>query len=96
MIDWLSVVTNSFWIAGLAIVLATVSYGYWLAGQQEISLLQMLQRRQSMRFVYLGLVLVGVGLTTTSSTTFETILGGLFTLGALLGFLSTVRPESEA
>jgi hypothetical protein len=31
MIDWLSLVLNTLWILGLAVILAVVSYYYWQA-----------------------------------------------------------------
>ncbi len=95
MIDWSGVASNSLWIAGLAIVLATVSYAYWAAGQQQSSTMKVIQERQFMRFVYLGLILVGLGLAATSNSTLELLLGGLFTIGAAYGLFTTVRPEPE-
>ncbi len=95
MIDWSAVASNSLWIAGLAVVLATVSYAYWAADQQQSSIMKVIQERQFMRFVYLGLILVGIGLAATSSSTLELLLGALFTLGAAYGLFTTVRPEPE-
>lgn len=95
MIDWGAIASNSMWIAGLAVVLATVSYAYWAAVQQQSSLLKVIQERQFLRFVYIGLILVGIGLAATSSSILELLLGGLFTLGAAYGLFTTVRPEAE-
>ena len=95
MIDWPSLISNSFWIAGLSVILATVSYGYWVASQQESGVLQVIQQRPFMRFVYTGLILIGIGLTATSNSTLEMILGGLFTAGAAYGLFTTLRPEPE-
>lgn len=95
MIDWIAVASNSLWIAGLAVVLATVSYAYWSAGQQTTSLLAVLQQRSFLRFIYTGLILVGLGLAATSNSTLELLLGGLFTAGAAYGLFTTLRPEPE-
>lgn len=95
MIDWIAIASNSLWIAGLAVVLATVSYAYWAAGQQQSSLTQVLQQRPFLRSIYIGLMLVGLGLAATSNSTLELILGGLFTAGAAYGLFTTLRPEPE-
>ena len=42
MIDWITVVAHGFWIAGLALILAALSYYTWLAGQEGRSLRQVL------------------------------------------------------
>ncbi len=83
MIDWGAVIFNSFWIAGLALILAAVSYYYWVATEESISVSTMFQQPAFMRFVYLGLILVGVGLIGTNPSSIEILLaGGLIILSA--------------
>ncbi len=39
MVNWFSVVGNSFWIVGLALIVAGLSYYYWLAGHTRQTIL---------------------------------------------------------
>jgi hypothetical protein len=65
MINWFSVVANSFWIVGLAVILAALSYYYWLAGNYGRPLRQELGSPPFQTALILGLFLVGVGLALT-------------------------------
>lgn len=62
MIDWLTVVAHAFWIAGLALILAALSYHYWLAEQTSHSLREQLAGPSFQRAFVGGLLLVGIGL----------------------------------
>ena len=84
MIDWVNVAFSSLWIAGLALILAALSYYYWLAKEEGIAVGTALQQPSFIRFMYGGLLLVGLGLLGTSSNTFETFLA--IVLIALCGF----------
>jgi hypothetical protein len=67
MINWFSVLANSFWIVGLAIILAGLSYYYWLAGQLGQTMGQQFHGYAFQRVALLGLLLVGVGLALTAA-----------------------------
>lgn len=67
MIDWVSVISNGFWILGLALILAGFSYYYWRAGQMGQPLAKELGSSPFQRVVMFGLLLVGIGLALTAS-----------------------------
>lgn len=67
MINWFSVVANGFWLVGLALMLATLSYYYWKAGQLGRSLGQVLNTPPFQRLALISLLLVGVGLVLTGN-----------------------------
>lgn len=92
MIDWWSVITNSFWILGLAVLLAAFSYSYWLGGQQGTTLRQQLQRPAFLRVFAIALVLVGIGLAGTSQTIWETVLSIVLILSSVI-FFFTLRQK---
>jgi hypothetical protein len=99
MINWFSVVANSFWIVGLALILAAVSYFYWLAGQKGESFREEMGNLAFQRFVMGGLLLVGVGLALTAWGTWQVLpaVGLIFLcLAALLASFrdSRQRPRS--
>lgn len=74
MIDWIAVAFNSLWISGLALILAALSYYYWVAHEEGVAVRLMYQQPAFVRFVYLGLILIGVGLAGTSPSLIETVL----------------------
>lgn len=74
MIDWTAVVFNSFWIAGLALMLAAVSYYTWVANEEGLAVGTTFQKPPFMRFAYAGLILVGIGLAGTGNSLIETVL----------------------
>lgn len=95
MIDWIAVVFNSFWIAGLALVLAAVSYYYWVGREEGLPAGAFLQQPTFLRFVYIGIILVGIGLAGTSNSLFETILAvGLIALSAY-GLIRLIQQMRE-
>lgn len=73
MINWLSVVGNGFWILGLALILAGLSYYYWLAGQLGHPFTQELSGRAFQRLAVGGLLLVGVGLALTAAGVWQLV-----------------------
>lgn len=87
MIDWIAVAFNSLWIAGLALILAALSYYYWVAHEERVAVRVLYQQPAFVRFVYLGLILIGLGLAGTSPSLVETILAvgliGLSSYGLL-------------
>lgn len=84
MIDWHSILFNSFWIFGLALMLAAFSYNHWLAGQENRHLRMQLSEGSFRKPFLLALVLVGIGLVGTSEHMWEMVIWGLFTLIALI------------
>lgn len=66
MINWQSVVGNGFWIVGLAIMLAGLSYTYWRAGQLDHPLRRELSEPTFQRLAVSGMLLVGIGLAITA------------------------------
>jgi hypothetical protein len=83
MINWQSVVFNSFWISGLAVLLAAFSYTYWSAAQNGRSLRTELLGTDFLRFFWTAAALVCVGLAGTSQTMWETVLWGGMAILAL-------------
>lgn len=67
MINWFSIVANSFWITGLALLLAGVSYYYWLAGQMGHPFRYELNNPPFQKLAMFGLLLVGIGLALTAN-----------------------------
>lgn len=69
MITWSSVLWNSFWIVGLALLLATFSYNSWLraTAQAEHGAAPQL----SPIYNVVGVILVAIGLIATSRTWLE-------------------------
>lgn len=87
MINWQSIFFNSFWILGLAILLASFSYQYWAATQENKRLRVQLNQPGFMRFFWLSMALIGVGLAGTSASIWEIIIWILFSLFSLLNIL---------
>jgi hypothetical protein len=88
MIDWWSVVTNSFWILGLAVLHAAFSYSYWLGGQEGTTLRQQLEKPTFLRVFAIALVLVGIGLAGTSQTIWETALSVVLIISSVVFFFT--------
>jgi len=91
MINWLSVLFNSFWIFGLAIMLAAFSYNHWLAGQEGRRLRVQLNEPGFLRLFWLGVVLIGIGLATTSQLIWETAIWIVLTIIALALLINLFR-----
>ncbi len=91
MINWQSLIFNSFWILGLASLLAAFSYSYWLSEQNGYSLRVQLGEIGFQRALWLSLIFIGIGLVGTSRFTWESIIWGIFTLIALVILLTQFR-----
>jgi hypothetical protein len=91
VINWYSVIVNSFWIAGLSLLLAAFSYHYWLAQVTERPLRHQLNQVSFSRPFWLSFGLVGIGLAGTSLQTWETGLWSLFTLYCLYNLVYHFR-----
>ena len=74
VIDWISVLTNSLWILGLALILSAFSYHYWQAETQNRSLRTQLNRPPFLKTMWAGFALVCAGLAGTSERTWEAVL----------------------
>jgi hypothetical protein len=80
-----TVIIHSFWIVGLALLLAALSYHRYLAAQQGHHLRQQLGEASFQAVFYLSLVLVGIGLAGTSATAWEMALWVVLTVVATAG-----------
>ena len=91
MINWQSVIFNSFWILGLATLLAVFSYGYWQAEQEGQRLPTILGGIGFQRALWLSIALIGTGLAGTSEKFWEILLWGILTVIALVIMLTSFR-----
>ncbi len=91
MIDWQSVVSNAFWIFGLAVILAGLSYYYWLSEQLGRPLGEVLSKPPFLIVVMGGLLLVGIGLTLTADSLWQTIPAAALIVASLAGLLALIR-----
>ncbi len=94
MIDWLSVIANGFWIVGLALVLAALSYYYWHASQAGHSLREEFGGPAFQKVAAVGLLLVGVGLAGTSTAPWQVALAGATVLGSAVALVLLWRASS--
>lgn len=91
MINWQSLIFNSFWILGLAFLLAAFSYSYWLSEQNGYSLRAQLGEIGFRRALWLSLTLIGIGLIGTSRFTWEYVIWIILTLIALVILLTQYK-----
>lgn len=88
MIDWVSVGFGGLWILGLGIVTASLSYAYFLAGQQKRGFRQALEMPVFRMIISLGLALFCLGWIGSASVLWErlawTVLALIFSLQAWL------------
>lgn len=90
VIDWLSLLMNSFWIIGSAILLAALSYHYWLADQEGRRFRDQVEQPAFQRFFWLSFVFIGVGLAGTSQRVWETTIWIIFTLFSVVNTIRSV------
>lgn len=91
MINWQSVIFNSFWISGLALLLAAFSYHYWDATQNDRSLRQQLSRPGFLFSFWFAMLLVSIGLVGTSQQLWEMALWGILALLAIVAIAGLAR-----
>jgi hypothetical protein len=91
VINWYSVFINSFWIVGLSLLLAAVSYHYWLAQTLKRPLRQQLNQPSFNKVFWISFGLVSIGLLGTSQQTWEMIIWGFFTLYCLFNLAQHLR-----
>ncbi|HOU40219.1 MAG TPA: hypothetical protein PK829_03020 [Promineifilum sp.] len=87
MINWLTIVAHASWIAGLALILAALSYHNWLAGQAGHSLRAELAGQSFQRVLLVGMLLVGLGLSGISRGAWQQVLAGVVVVGAIAGLV---------
>jgi hypothetical protein len=85
MISWWSVLINTLWILGLALLLADLSFFSWQARQEGSSLRQQFNKPQFLKFFWLALLLFSLGQAGTGDRLWE------LALWLLLALLSLVR-----
>lgn len=86
MIPWWSVLLNTLWILGLALLLANLSFHGWLAQQEGSSLRQQFSKPQFLKYFWLGLLLIALGLAGTSDRLWERVIWLLLALVSLVCF----------
>lgn len=91
MINWLSVIGTSFWVVGLALILAGLSYYHWLAEQLGHPFWQEIKGRRFQRVAALGLLLVGIGLAITAGNVWQMIPAIALILVCVVALLSLFR-----
>ncbi len=91
MIPWRSLLINSLWILGLTVLLADLSFHYWLAQAEGTGLRRQFQRPGFQKAAWLGLGLLTLGLAGTSDRAWETALWVLLALFCLVSLVGLVR-----
>lgn len=91
MINWTSVVANSFWIVGLAFILAGLSYYYWLAGQTGRSFQEEIGNLPFQRVAVSGLLLVGIGLLLTADKMLQIVPAAALIIVCLISLATLLR-----
>lgn len=89
MIDWIALFFNSFWLVGLAILLATLSYSYWVAQATTERWRDQFEKRGFLLPAWTAVFLVTIGLAGTADTWWETALWLIFMLFALFNLWQT-------
>lgn len=90
----LSIVANSFWIAGLALLLTAFGFQYNKAHRQQRSLRKQLGS-QSFTFVaWISMAMVCMGLAGTSSQLWERVLWLLLTLFSMANAMQIWRSDA--
>jgi hypothetical protein len=81
MIDWWGLVSNSLWVAGLAVGLAAFSMAHYRARTERVPLRRRLQGLEFWVPFCIGMILFGLGLLFSAQDWWEKILGGLVAAG---------------
>lgn len=89
-----SVLSNSFWIVGLALLLASFSYHHDQAHRNERSLRKQLSSRSFLLAAWSSAALVGIGLAATSTRDWETVIWIAFTLYNIVSAVGVWRAPS--
>ena len=97
MIDVWAMLANGLWVAGVALLLAALSWAHWRASRERRPLRAELRRPDTGRALNAGMVFFCAGLAATGQRWWEWVLWGLLSLGFLLqavlgGGRKTLRP----
>ena len=95
MINWQSVIFNSLWILGLAVLLAALSYHYWVASVNKRPLREQFSQPDFLRLLWVALLLVCLGLAGTSQQNWEMIVWGVLALFALVNIAGLSRKPAQ-
>ncbi len=60
-LDVATLASTGFWVLGLAVMLATLSYGYWVARLNDRSLSPKIGGARTQAGLLLGLILISIG-----------------------------------
>jgi hypothetical protein len=92
MIDWFSLGFGVLWIFGLSVVIASLSFSYYLMGQQERCLTQVLEMPAVRIMIGLGLIFFCLGWIGAASELWERLVWTVLTLlFALQTWLATKK-----
>lgn len=72
MINWYALIANSFWVVGLAVLLAGFSYHSWLAKENGRSIKEQFNESAFQKLFWASSILVAMGLAGTSRSWWET------------------------
>jgi hypothetical protein len=89
VIDWMSLLFNTFWIVGTAVLLASFSYQY--AQTEPPTLKERLSQPSFLRWLWVGFVFITIGLAGTSQSTWEIVLWIVFILWGVSQILQSLR-----
>jgi hypothetical protein len=95
MINWLSLLSNSAWILGLAVILAAMSYVYWESTQAKRPFREGLGSPAFLMPFYGGLMLIGLGLLGTGESALEYVLAALLVAGSAFAFVRNYQSRAE-
>ena len=95
MINWYSIVANSFWLLGLAIILAGLSYYYWLADQTSRSFGEILAAPAFQRVIVIGALLVGIGLALTADSLWQVLPAAALIVVSVIALITSFRARSN-
>ena len=96
MIDWYNLATNSLWILGCAVALATLSYASWEASIKKEKFTTRLKKPSYQIALSLAGFLFSAGLAGTSDSTLEVILWSILGLAFLVQLVTTYWGKNKA
>jgi hypothetical protein len=91
VINWFSVFINALWIIGLAVLLASFSYHYWLAAEEKRPLKVQLNQPPFQKTLWLGFLLITFGLIGTSQRPWETVIWTFFALYSVYNLITLFK-----
>ena len=95
VIEWTSVLFNGFWILGCALILAAFSYHHWQAQVEKTRTREQLKRPSFAKPFWLGFLFICLGLVTTSTRWWESIIWGIFVVLSLLNLYKVMTHKSN-